>query len=102
MVVFGVSPKAARGCLTVLVRCPHCGEQIVVGSLGRKPLNHSVLEVCDALQRSTTAKQAAEIVGSSRPYIYKVLKANGLKVRDYLTKGVNSSKQSEKHLAEKR
>jgi len=71
----------------VKVQCPHCGKLVVVGSLGRKPLNHSVIEVCDALQQSTTVKQAAEIVGASRPYIYKILKANGLKPRDYLTEG---------------
>ncbi len=32
------------------VRCPNCGERIVVNGLGRKPFNMPVTEVCDALQ----------------------------------------------------
>ncbi len=68
------------------VRCPNCGESIVVNGLGRKPFNMPVTEVCDALRLHRSVPAAAENLGCSRAYIYKVLKGNGLRLRDVIRK----------------
>jgi hypothetical protein len=58
-----------------LIICPVCGAEIpFLGSIGRKPLNHSVKNVCDAVQHSSTVSAAAKELDCSRSYIYKVLK----------------------------
>jgi len=66
----------------MIVQCPHCGESVLVNGLGRKPLNMPVKNVCDALQASGSILAAANFLGCSRAYIYKVLKANGIKLKD--------------------
>jgi len=66
----------------MIVQCPHCGKSVVVYGLGRKPLSLSVKNVCDALEDSSTVGQAAEKLGCSRGYIYKVLNTHGLIVRE--------------------
>jgi biotin operon repressor len=43
--------------------------------------------VCDALQVSGSILAAANSLGCSRAYIYKVLKANGLKLKDIKGQG---------------
>jgi len=58
----------------------HCGKPVVVNGLGRKPLNITVTKVCDALRLHFSVLAAANELGCSRAYIYKVLKANGLTV----------------------
>ena len=68
----------------MLVRCPHCGETIVVNGLGRKPFNMPVTEVYDALRLHRSVLAAANSLGCSRAYIYKVLKARGLTVKDVI------------------
>ncbi len=62
------------------VLCPNCGKTIVVNGLGRKPFNMAVTEVCDALRLHRNVLAAANELGCSRAYVYKVLKANGLTV----------------------
>lgn len=62
----------------MLVECPHCGKSVEVGGLGRKKLNHSVKNVCDALLKYCSVTETAKQLGCSRAYIYKVLKTNGL------------------------
>lgn len=62
----------------MIVNCPHCGEPVVVNGFGRRPLNIVVTKVCDALRLHRSVSVAAENLGCSRAYIYKVLKAVGL------------------------
>lgn len=54
------------------------------GILGRKALNIPVTKVCDALASGRTVLAAANILGCSRAYIYRELKAAGKKPKDYL------------------
>ncbi len=69
------------------VRCPNCGETIAVNGIGRKPFNMPVTEVCDALRQHRSVLAAANSLGCSRAYIYKVLKAGGMTVKDIIANG---------------
>ena len=69
----------------MIVQCPHCGKPVVVNGIGRKPFNMPVTKVCDALQLHRSVLAAANELGCSRAYIYKVLKANGLKLKDVIS-----------------
>lgn len=60
------------------VKCPYCGKSVVVKGLGRKPLKIAVNNVYDALRLHRNVLVAANKLGCSRGYIYKVLKTNGL------------------------
>ena len=62
------------------VQCPHCGGTVAVNGFGRRPLNIVVTKVCDALRLHCSVLAAANELGCSRAYIYKVLKANGFTV----------------------
>ena len=66
------------------VQCPNCGGTVVVNGFGRRPLNIAVTKVCDALQLHRSVEAAANELGCSRAYIYKVLKADGLTVQDVI------------------
>ncbi len=66
------------------INCPKCGEKIAIKGFGRRPLNIVVTKVCDALQLHRSVLAAANELGCSRPYIYKVLKAHGLKLKDVM------------------
>ena len=68
----------------MIIQCPKCGEKVAVKGLGRKPLNIPLKNVCDALQNNSSISVAANSLGCSRAYIYRVLKANGLSLRDVL------------------
>ena len=61
----------------MLVQCPHCGGTVAVNGLGRKAFNMPVTKVCDALRLHGSVVTAANELGCSRAYIYKVLKADG-------------------------
>ena len=76
------------------ITCPNCGRKVSVGTGGRKPLNIGVILVCDTLQRSKSVAVAARESGCSRAYIYKVLKAQGLKVKEVINDNGKSSSQS--------
>lgn len=58
--------------------CPSCDTLITVNGIGRKPLNIAVNNVCDALRLHRSVLTAANKLGCSRGYIYKILKADGL------------------------
>ena len=72
----------------MLVKCPHCGKSVMVKGLGRKAFNMPVTNVCDALRLHHSVPAAANELECSRAYIYKVLKANGLKLKDLVNKKV--------------
>jgi AraC-like DNA-binding protein len=62
----------------MIVQCPHCGGTAAINGLGRKAFNMPVTRVCDASQLNRSVITAANELGCSRAYIYKVLKAEGL------------------------
>ena len=66
----------------MIVQCPHCGKSVVVNGLGRKPLNIPLTNVCEALQAHHNIVAAAKELGCSPAYIFGVLKANKLKLKD--------------------
>lgn len=68
----------------MLIQCPHCGGTVVVNGLGRKAFNMPVTEVCDALRLHRSVLAAATALDCSRAYVYKVLKANGLRQADII------------------
>lgn len=74
----------AEGGIIMLVQCPHCGGTVAVNGIGRKPLNIAVNNVCDALKLHRSVLAAANELGCSRAYIYKVLKANGMTPADVI------------------
>jgi len=61
----------------MLVTCRNCGEKVTVNGLGRKPLPMPVIKVYDTIREKGSIRAAAQELGCSRAYIYKVLKANG-------------------------
>jgi hypothetical protein len=66
----------------MIIACPKCGGKVVVNGLGRRPLNIPLKNVYDALQASSSVSAAANSLGCSPAYIYKVLKANRQKPND--------------------
>jgi hypothetical protein len=66
----------------MIIQCPKCGEKVAVKGLGRKPLNIPLKNVYEALQAHASVAAAANELGCSQGYIFKVLKANGLKLKD--------------------
>ena len=75
----------------MIIQCPNCGGQIIVNRFGRRPLNIVVTKVCDALQLHRSVPAAANELGCSRAYIYKILKANRLKLKDVMKRNGNST-----------
>ena len=66
------------------VQCPHCGKPVVVNGLGRRRLNIPLKNILDTVSRHTTVAAAAGELGCSPAYIFGVLKANGLKLKDVI------------------
>lgn len=66
----------------MIVQCPHCGKSVAVNGLGRKPLNITLKNVCEALQVHRSVRASAQELNCSQGYIFGVLKANGLKFKD--------------------
>ena len=66
----------------MIILCPYCGQTVVVNGLGRKPLNIPLKNVCEALRAHSSVVEAANELGCSQGYIFKVLKANGLQLKD--------------------
>ena len=56
-----------------------------VNGLGRKRLNIPLKNVCESLQTHGSALGAANDLNCSEGYIFGVLKANGLKIKDVLS-----------------
>jgi len=69
----------------MLVQCPHCGGMVAVNGLGRKRLNIPLKNVCECLQTYKNVVAAANELNCSQAYIFGVLKANGLKLKDVIT-----------------
>ena len=68
----------------MIVQCPHCHKTVTVNGLGRKPLNIPLKNICEALRAYRSIGAAAQELNCSQGYIFAVLKANGLKVKDVL------------------
>ena len=68
------------------IQCPHCGKSVVIDGLGRKPLNIPLKNVCEALQAHHSVGAAAQKLRCSEAYIFGVLKANRLRVKDVINK----------------
>ena len=66
----------------MIVHCPKCGEKVVVKGLGRKPLNIPLRNICECLRKYRSMARVAQELGCSQGYIFKVLKANDLRLRD--------------------
>lgn len=73
------------------IECSKCGETITIRGIGRKPLNIAVINVYDTLKNYRSVVTAANKLGCSRAYIYKILKTEGLKPEDVI-KGKKLSK----------
>ena len=69
----------------MLVQCPHCGGMVAVNGLGRKQLNIPLKNVCESLKAHRSVAAAANKLNCSKGYIFKVLKDNGLKLKDIIT-----------------
>lgn len=68
----------------MIVQCPNCGKPMVVDGLGRKPLNIPLSIVCESLRRHRNVELAAQELNCSQGYIFNVLKAYGLKLKDVI------------------
>ena len=68
----------------MIVQCPYCGGTVVVNGLGRKPLNIPLKNVCEVLRTRRSVAAAAQDLNCIEGYIFKVLKANGLKLKDVI------------------
>ena len=75
----------------MLISCPHCGGTVVVSRFGRRPLNIPVTKVCDALRLCRSVTGAANELKCSRAYIYKILKASGMKPEEAIKKHAKGS-----------
>lgn len=71
----------------MIVECPHCGKSVTVNGIGRRPLQHSVKNICDALLSTRSVKLAANELNCSRGYIYQVLKRQSTTPKEVLAKG---------------
>ncbi len=45
----------------MIVQCPHCGQSVVIKGLGRKSLDIPLINVCDALRRTSSVNLAAGV-----------------------------------------
>ena len=66
----------------MIIECPNCGEKVVVNGLGRKPLNIRLKNIYECLRKYRNAARTAQELGCSQGYIFKVLKANELRLKD--------------------
>jgi len=66
----------------MIIPCPHCGKPVMVNGLGRKPLNIPLKNVYECLRQSRSVARAAEELGCSQAYVFQILKANGLNLKD--------------------
>jgi hypothetical protein len=71
----------------MIIKCPYCGKDVTVSGLGRKPLNIPLKNVLESLQAHRNVTAAAQELGCSPSYLFGVLKANGLKLREVIKKG---------------
>jgi hypothetical protein len=76
------------------VLCPNCGKTVVVGGLGRKRLNISLKNICEALRSHGNVASAAKELGCSQGYVFNALKANGVRLKDVIDGEGHSLPQS--------
>ena len=76
------------------VLCPNCGKTVVVGGLGRKRLDISLKNICEALRSHRNVKAAARQLNCSQGYIFNSLKAHGLRLQDVIDGKGDSLPQS--------
>lgn len=69
----------------MIIQCPNCGQTVVVNGLGRKALNIPLRNVLESLRRHCSIKAAANELHCSEGYIFGVLKASGMKLKDVMT-----------------
>ena len=69
----------------MIINCPECGKELVIKGFGRRPLNIGFTKVCETLQHHSSCLAAAESLGCSVSYIYKVLGEKGEKPKDVLS-----------------
>ena len=69
----------------MIVQCPHCGQSVVVNGLGRRRLNIPLKNVLECLKAHRNVVAAASELGCSQAYIFGVLKANGMKLKDVIS-----------------
>lgn len=81
-----------------VITCPHCGQPVAVNGLGRKPFNMPVIKVYDAIRLCHSIPAAANELGCSRAYIYKVLKGNGMTLTEVLKGEVTNNGISQRRL----
>ena len=74
----------------MIIPCPHCGKPIAVNGLGRKPLNIPLKNICEVLQVHGNVAAATQELNCSQGYIFKVLKDNGLKLKDVVKRHMPS------------
>ncbi len=63
------------------VRCPNCGNEISINGLGRRPLSIPLINICDSIKAQHGVRAAAQELGCSPAYIFKVLKSHGLTIK---------------------
>jgi len=69
----------------IRVTCPNCQYSFAVKSAsGRKPLNIPFINICEALQHYRDVRLAADSLGCSVGYIYKVLGQQGKRPKDVI------------------
>ena len=68
----------------MIIPCPHCGESVVVNGLGRKRLNIPLKNVLESLRAHGNLVAATRELSCSQAYIFGVLKANRLKLKDVI------------------
>ena len=67
------------------VKCPHCGKTSDVTLVtGRPRLNIPLINVYESLRSHRSVVDAASELGCSQGYIFGIMKANGLKVKDVI------------------
>lgn len=68
----------------MIIPCPHCGKSVMVKGFGRRPLNLPLKNVSECLRKHGSIKAAAQELSCSEAYIFGILKANGLKLKDVI------------------
>ena len=80
--VHGVNQN--QGGNEMIVKCPHCGKPVPVNGLGRKRLNISLKNILESLQVHRDVTATARELECSPSYIFGILKANGLKLKEII------------------
>lgn len=77
-----------------VITCPHCGKVAATLGIGRAATNILVTDICDALRVCRSVPSAAEKLGCSPALVYKVLKVNGLTVKDVIASKALATKDN--------